>query len=55
MAYIKNSSGKFFRSGIGGTYPANDGDPQNYCDLDEDFENGAAEASDEFYREWEET
>ena len=29
MSITRNSKGKFFRHGIGGTYPINDGDPQN--------------------------
>ena len=33
MSYIINSHGKIFQSGIGGTYPVNDSDPQN--DVDE--------------------
>lgn len=29
MRYFKNSRGQVFRSGVGGTYPVNNGDPQN--------------------------
>ena len=29
--YFQNNKGNLFRSGIGGTYPVNNGDPQ--CDL----------------------
>jgi hypothetical protein len=39
------------RSGIGGTYPINDGDPQNDCDVDDQYEQDAFEASEEFYNE----
>lgn len=31
---FKNVYGQLFQSGIGGTYPVNNGDPQ--CDVDED-------------------
>jgi hypothetical protein len=31
--YFRNSRGQVFRSGTGGTYPVNNGDPQ--CDDDE--------------------
>ena len=35
--YFKNSRGQAFRSGIGGCYPVNDGDPQNDDpEIDED-------------------
>lgn len=31
----RNSRGQYFQSGIGGTYPVNDDDPQNAVDPDE--------------------
>ena len=37
MPIYKNSKGKLFQTGIGGTYPVNDNDPQNYVEgFDED-------------------
>lgn len=34
MPFFRNSKGMLFRSGIGGTYPVNDGNPEN--DVDDD-------------------
>ena len=39
MSTFRTSSGQWFRSGIGGTYPINDGDPQN----DEEFDQEVAD------------
>ena len=32
MSVSRNSSGQWFRTGAGGTYPINDGNPQNDVD-----------------------
>ncbi len=41
MTIFRNSQGKYFQSGIGGTYPVNDDDPQNNV---EDFDQDKADA-----------
>ncbi len=41
LSVSRNSSGQWFRTGAGGTYPINDGDPQN------DVEGFDAEEADE--------
>lgn len=40
MIIFRNKHGQWFRSGPGGTYPINDGDPQNEV---EDFDPEATE------------
>ena len=48
MNYFRNSRGQVFSSGLGGTYPVNNGDPQ--CD-DDQFDQDEAER---FYEEQQE-
>ena len=36
MPFFTNSHGRRFQTGIGGTYPVNDGDPQNDVEIDDD-------------------
>lgn len=38
MMIWKNRRGDLFQTGIGGTYPVNDGNPENDVDLPDDFE-----------------
>ena len=45
MPITRNSRGQWFHTGIGGTYPINDGDPQN--DDDEFDEEEAERAYDD--------
>ncbi len=48
MPFFRNSKGKIFRSGIGGTYPVNDGNPENEVEgFDEDQFNNAQDDADE--------
>ena len=48
MSTFRNSRGQWFQSGIGGTYPINDSDPQNDVDdFDEDAANDAADEAEE--------
>ena len=46
--YFRNSRGEWFRRGAGGTYPVNDGDPQNQ---DDEFDRERAEQEQERQRE----
>ena len=52
MPYFRNSSGKWFARGKGGTYAVNDGNPENDNDeFDEDHEQDLIDTSEEFYHE----
>jgi hypothetical protein len=44
--YFRSSRGQVFRSGTGGTYPVNNGDPQNADDEAPDVEDMAQDEAD---------
>ena len=45
MSVFRNSRGQFFQSGRGGTYPINDGNPEN--DVDDFYEERAQRIIDD--------
>jgi hypothetical protein len=52
VSTFRNSRGQWFKSGIGGTYPINDGDPQNDVDeFDEYAADREADAAEELSNE----
>jgi hypothetical protein len=52
VSTTRNNRGQWFKSGTGGTYPINDGDPQNDVEeFDEDAADREADAAEELSNE----